>query len=110
VASMARASDPSTPYYKGGPPNGKAYRVSKAALNMLALQEAIENEDTGLKVFAMCPGFVRSNLRGRSEAEVNGGRRAGDPLVSGEIMAGIVRGERDADAGKFVWKDGVYPW
>lgn len=110
VGSMARSSDPSLPYYKGGPPNGNSYRVSKAALNMLALQESIENEDKGLKVFAVCPGFVRSNLRGRSEMEISGGGRAGDPKVSGEIMLRIIKGERDVDAGKFIWKDGVYPW
>ncbi|KAE9362963.1 putative short chain dehydrogenase/reductase [Stipitochalara longipes BDJ] len=110
VGSMARSSNPNLPYYKGGPPNGNSYRVSKAALNMLALQESIENEDKGLKVFAVCPGFVRSNLRGKSKMEISGGGGAGDPKVSGEILLGIVKGERDADAGKFVWKDGVYPW
>jgi NAD(P)-dependent dehydrogenase (short-subunit alcohol dehydrogenase family) len=110
VGSMGRASDPSFPYYKGGPPNGNSYRVSKAALNMLALQESIENEDEGLKVFSVCPGFVRSNLRGTSEMEISGGGAAGDPKVSGEIILGIMKGERDADAGKFVWKNGVYPW
>jgi NAD(P)-dependent dehydrogenase (short-subunit alcohol dehydrogenase family) len=110
IGSMTRASDPSLPYYKGGPPNGNSYRVSKAALNMLALQEWIENEDKGLKVFAMCPEFVRSHLRGKGEMEISGGGGAGDPKVSGKIMLSIVKGERDADVGKFVWKDGVYPW
>lgn len=110
IASMARAAEPSFPYYKGGPPNGNSYRVSKAALNMLALQEWIENEDKGLKVFAVCPGFVRSHLRGKNEMEISGGGGAGDPKVSGKIILSIVKGERDADVGKFVWKDGVYPW
>jgi len=50
-----------------GPLNGGAYHVSKAALNMIALREHHEFAEKGLKVFAMCPGFVVSNLRGTSE-------------------------------------------
>jgi NAD(P)-dependent dehydrogenase (short-subunit alcohol dehydrogenase family) len=44
--------------------NGDAYMVSKAALNMLAVLEARDFGPQGLKVFALSPGFVRSNLRG----------------------------------------------
>jgi len=94
--------------------NQEAYRISKAALNMTALIEARDFGPQGLKVFAMCPGFVVSNLRGTSEEARNGtGYRAGgagDPEVSGETLLRIIRGERDADVGKFVHKDGVYPW
>ena len=92
-------------------PYGEAYTVSKAALNMLAIQESIEYSSAGLKVFAMCPGFVISNLRGTSEEERNGwGMGAGDPEVSGRTLLSIIKGERDADVGRFVHKDGVYPW
>ncbi|KUJ09376.1 short chain dehydrogenase/reductase [Mollisia scopiformis] len=110
AASMGKASDPTDAVYKVNIPNGGAYRVSKAALNMLVLQEWIKYAETGLKVFAVCPGFVRSNLRGKSEEEVSGWGQAGDPVVAGEMILGIVKGERNADVGKFVWKDGVYAW
>jgi hypothetical protein len=66
-----------------------------------------------MKVFAMCPGFVVSNLRGTTEEMRNGspfGMQAGDPMVSGQTLLSIIEGKRDDDAGKFVHKDGVYPW
>jgi NAD(P)-dependent dehydrogenase (short-subunit alcohol dehydrogenase family) len=90
--------------------NGGAYQVSKAALNMLAVLEARDYGPKGLKVFAMSPGFVRSNLRGPDEEARSGWGKAGDPEVSGEVLLSIVRGERDADVGCLVHKDGVYPW
>jgi hypothetical protein len=63
-----------------------------------------------LKAFAVCPGFGTSNLRGKSEVEISGDGGAGDPKVPGEIILRTVKEERDADAGRFVWKDGVYLW
>lgn len=87
-----------------------AYRVSKAALNMLMVGEWQRYGDKGLKCFSMCPGFVVSNLRGTSEEERSGGGNAKDPLESGRLVLGILEGKRDGDVGKFVHKDGVYPW
>jgi hypothetical protein len=31
-------------------------------------------------------------------------------MDAGEMILKIMKGERDADVGKFVWKDGVQPW
>ena len=109
MGSMAKSSDPNSPTYRGMP-NGEAYRASKAALNMVALQESIVFSSTALKVFAVCPGFVRSNLRGPSEEARSGWGKAGDPQVSGETILSVIQGERDADVGQFVHADGVYPW
>lgn len=86
------------------------YRMSKAALNMWAVQEARILSKEGLKTFVMCPGFVVSNLRGKSEEARTGGGYAGDNRVSAQTLLSIIEGERDADVGKFVHKDGVYPW
>ncbi|KAK5090816.1 hypothetical protein LTR05_000993 [Lithohypha guttulata] len=85
------------------------YRMSKAALDMWVIQEA-KQMDGKLKVFAMCPGLVVSNLRGTSDEARNAGGYAGSPLVSGETILSIVEGKRDADVGRFVHKDGVYEW
>lgn len=90
--------------------NAESYRVSKAALNMLAINEMIEYKAQGLKVFVMCPGFVRSNLRGTSEEQRSGWGKAGDPEESGEVLLEIVEGKRDGDSGKFIQKHGFYPW
>lgn len=87
-----------------------AYRMSKAALDMWAVQEDRLYGKEGLKTFVMCPGFVVSNLRGKSEEARNGGGLATSPVVSGETMLSIIEGKRDPDVGKFVHKDGVYPW
>jgi hypothetical protein len=35
---------------------------------------------------------------------------AGEPSIGGEVMRRVVEGERDADAGKVVNKDGVQAW
>ena len=92
------------------PTNGGAYHVSKAALNMIALREHIGFGEKGLKVFAMSPGFVVSNLRGTSEELRSGWGKAGPASVSGELMLSILDGKRDEDVGKLVGKDGVYEW
>ncbi|PYH89219.1 short chain dehydrogenase/reductase [Aspergillus ellipticus CBS 707.79] len=89
---------------------GDAYQVSKAALNMLAIMEARDYGERGLKVFVLAPGFMRSKLRGSGEDEMSGWGRAGDPEVVGEMVWGILRGERDSDVGCFVHRGGVYEW
>jgi NAD(P)-dependent dehydrogenase (short-subunit alcohol dehydrogenase family) len=91
-------------------PNEEAYRSSKSALNMIAIIEARDFGPKGLKVFPICPGFVVSNLRGDNDEARSGWGHAGDPADSGNLVLSIVEGKRDADVGKLVHKDGVYPW
>lgn len=111
VGSIGLSDNPKSELYRSLPASvASAYRASKAALDMLVVQESIEMRSTGMKVFTMCPGFVVSNLRGTSEQARTVGGLAGDPEVSGKTILSIVRGERDGDVGKFVHKDGVYPW
>ncbi len=95
MGSFTIAADPTLPYYKGYP-RGEAYQASKSALNMLILRDAIASEETLLKVFAYCPGLVRSNLRGTSEEARSAMGTAGDPEVSGKGILAIINGERDA--------------
>lgn len=109
VGSLGLAVDPSSPYYNPIP-GGDSYRASKAALNMVILQEYLSSQDTPLKIFAMCPGYVVSNLRGSSEQARSGYGKAGSPDESGRTILSMIRGERDSDVGKFVHKDGLYPW
>lgn len=107
AGSLTRASD-SNKY--SDMPHSDAYRASKAALNMLAVQEKATYGSSGLKVFTLCPGFVRSNLRGTSEEARSGGGHARDPEVSGEFILSVIEGKRDSDVGQFLHRDGVYPW
>jgi NAD(P)-dependent dehydrogenase (short-subunit alcohol dehydrogenase family) len=87
-----------------------AYRASKAALNMVAMHEQLETQESALQVRVLCPGFVVSNLRGTSEEARTGGGRAGDPDNSARLVLSILRGERDADADKLIEQKGVSPW
>ena len=88
----------------------RAYRMSKAALDMTAIQDARLLGPRGVKVFTVCPGLVESNLRGTSAQARSAGGRAGSADVSGGTILKILEGARDADVSKFVHKDGIYAW
>jgi NAD(P)-dependent dehydrogenase (short-subunit alcohol dehydrogenase family) len=109
LGSLQLASDPASPIYSA---EYTCYRTSKAALDMLIVQDYKASKKTApnVKIFAFCPGLVVSNLRGTSEEDRLVGGMAGDPDVSGRSLLSIIKGERDTDVGKFVHKDGVYPW
>lgn len=111
VGSLAMASDPNSSVYRG-PPNGETYRASKAALNMIVLQMIAEREATDpIKIFVVCPGFVRSNLAGKgTERTKFRNERAGDPEDSARLMLSLMEGKRDNEEGKFVHKDGQFSW
>ncbi|CAF9921143.1 MAG: hypothetical protein ALECFALPRED_001719 [Alectoria fallacina] len=90
--------------------DARAYRMSKAALNMLMVRVSMTLGKHGVKVFAVCPGLVESNLRGEGAQERSAGGKAGDPEVSGQTILRIMEGGRDADVGRLVNKDGVVAW
>lgn len=99
------SSAPKHPYE---PPKAQPYRSSKAALNMVMVMDSRDNKP--VKVFGMDPGFVVSNLRGTKEEQRTGRGLAGDPEVAGGVLLSIIQGQRDADEGRVVHKDGVHPW
>ena len=45
-------------------PGSPAYSASKAALNMLTIQLAASLQEDGIKVNAVCPGWVRTDMGG----------------------------------------------
>jgi NAD(P)-dependent dehydrogenase (short-subunit alcohol dehydrogenase family) len=112
VGSIVRRLHPDSPTYKQ---QAVSYRASKAALNMItACQyveygldfQAPETASGGVKVFAFCPGFTVSNLSEMNKKE-NGAKSTEE---SGKNLMDIIEGKRDADVGKFIHGDGVYPW
>lgn len=107
LGSMALATDSQRPDYGL---DYRAYRMSKAALNMQAVQDSRVLREKGVKVFAVCPGLVESGLRGQKEHERSADGLAGSPEVSGQTILAIIEGKRDTDVGKFVYKDGIYAW
>ncbi|KAI9739860.1 MAG: hypothetical protein M1818_004916 [Claussenomyces sp. TS43310] len=107
LGSLAFASDPQNAISSEA---WDEYRMSKAALNMMTIQLHKRLKDQNVRVFAFCPGLVRSNLRGLSEEAVSAHGNAGDPMESAKSIMEIIVGRRDEDAGKFLHKDGCYPW
>ena len=59
AGSLARNSDPG---HRGRSMFGPAYPASKTALNALTIAIAIELEPEGIKVNAVSPGFIKTNL------------------------------------------------
>lgn len=59
LGSLSRTGDPTSQYYGVTSP---AYQASKAALNALTVLFAKELKDTGVKINAACPGWVRTSL------------------------------------------------
>lgn len=80
------------------------YRCSKTALNMLMVDWNYKLKADGVKVWAVGPGFLATNLGGVPEMAVAMG--ASHPSAGGDILRRVVEGERDADVGKIVVKDG----
>lgn len=101
------------PEFKFKAIRGDPYRMSKAALNMLAACNRYNFAEWGCKVLAFDPGWCVSNLTGEKgrEMRVKGGAR--DPKEPAAALADIVLGKRDGDIEKNGLVDvdgGVGPW
>lgn len=103
AGSIALRLDPTNPAYSL---KHVQYRASKAALNMVTACQVVDYGELGFKIFLICPGFTVSNL-GPQNKEEYGARPTSEgaaPIVK------ILKGERDAEHGKFLKADGEYPW
>lgn len=84
------------------------YRCSKTALNMLMLDWHHKLKEDGVKVWCIGPGFLETDLgNGRESVKQKG---AGHPSIGGRLIKSVAEGERDADVGKYITKDGVSPF
>lgn len=87
-----------------------SYRASKCALNMLMLDWNFKLKADGVKVWCVGPGMNATNLGGYGK-EKAAAMGAGHPSAGADIVRRVVEGERDADTGKIVVKDGgVSDW
>jgi len=78
------------------------YCASKAALNMLTVQLAYELRDTGIKVNAVSPGYVDTDMnQHRGTLTVEEG--AAEPVRLALLPA-------DGPTGGFFGEGGTYPW
>ena len=72
LGSLAANADPASPIYDFKVP---AYNVSKSAVNAWTVQLAHELKDTRIKVNAVHPGSVKTDMNGNGELEVADGAR-----------------------------------
>lgn len=109
LLAMRAAHYPGPPPAAGWPkqnvisPDG--YRASKTALNMMMLSWHWSLRADGVKVFAVSPGFLATDL-GESK-EMLKAMGAGEPEVGGRLVRCVVEGERDGDVGRVVDGEGV---
>lgn len=96
---------------KGWPKQGfgiASYRSAKCGLNMVMREWNRMLKEDGVKVWAVSPGFLATRLGGDTETLRKMG--AGDPTVAGPFVRSVLEGQRDADVGKVITRDGVQPW
>lgn len=92
---------------QGNGPPFTAYRMSKAALNMLTSCHSQYLKSEGVKVWSFCPGFVVTNLAGQREGRAAMGAESSE--TSAQAIVDIVEGKRDAEAGTFIARYGRQP-
>lgn len=72
---------------------------------MLMLDWNHKLKEDGVKVWGVGPGFLATGLGNMPEKAREMG--AGHPRIGGEMLRSVVEGERDADVGKLVNKNGI---
>ena len=106
IINITSELDSTDPWHKL---SGDAYRMSKAALNMLTACQLVEFQDAGVKVWAFCPGYVVTDVAGDRESRKEKGAESFETIAKG--ILGIVKGKHDGEVGKFITKYGKqYPW
>ena len=114
TGSLTHASDPGHALHrawtgeKEQEPSANEYRASNAARNMLMNQYWVALQKDGFLVHGADPGLNATNLTGDVDSLRK--RGASDASVGGRRIATVVKGERDADAGRVCGDYGVCPW
>jgi len=103
VASLAGQSDPTSAYHGLVVP---AYQASKAALNSVTIGLSKSLGDTNMKVNAVCPGWVQTNLggpRNRAAAPIT-------PADAARVIADLALLGADGPTGGFFDATGPVRW
>jgi NAD(P)-dependent dehydrogenase (short-subunit alcohol dehydrogenase family) len=102
MGSLTDQSNPESPYFGIVVP---AYQASKAALNSVTISLAKALSDTTIKVNAVCPGFVQTDL-----TPIN---RDQAPLTAAEAAAVVVHYallDADGPSGGFFDREAAVAW
>lgn len=99
-SGMGSITNRLTPNFPFSQIRGEPYRMSKAALNMLAACHRFNFAEWGCRVLAFDPGWCVSNLTGEKgrEMRVKGGAR--DPKEPAKALVDIVEGKKDENITK----------
>ncbi|KAK4191004.1 hypothetical protein QBC35DRAFT_33726 [Podospora australis] len=102
------------PNYRWKDTKAEPYRMSKAAMNMMAACHKYDYREWGCKVCSFNPGFCVTNLTGEETKKMRvemGARSARDPAVA---LVDVLEGKRDEDimdkSGIVDLDGGVRPW
>lgn len=102
MGSLNDQTNPDSPYYEMIVP---AYQASKAALNSVTIALAKKLADTQIKVTAVCPGFVQTELTPVNKEQA--------PLTADEashVVAYAATLAEDAKSGTFIDQHGAVAW
>jgi len=103
MGSLRDQLDPASPYFGLVVP---AYQGSKAALNGLTIALSKQLADTPIKVNAVCPGWLQTDLGGADN-------RAAAPLTAAqgaEVVVALATIAADGPTGGFFDRDGPIAW
>jgi NAD(P)-dependent dehydrogenase (short-subunit alcohol dehydrogenase family) len=98
LGSVAANADPASPIYDFKVP---AYNVSKSAVNAWTVQLAHELRDTGIKVNAVHPGSVKTDMNAHGELEVADGAKT-------SVRMALL--DDSGPSGGFVHFEDTLPW
>jgi NAD(P)-dependent dehydrogenase (short-subunit alcohol dehydrogenase family) len=101
LGTVAFLTDPASPWWQYA--NLLGYNSSKAALNAVTLIYANSLRDTGIKVNALAPGFVATDLNNHTGTDTT--EQAGVRIASQVLLP------EDGPTGVFLHENGgTYPW
>jgi NAD(P)-dependent dehydrogenase (short-subunit alcohol dehydrogenase family) len=107
LGSIGMQSDPSWPHRAI---NQLGYASSKAALNMATALFAYELRETTIKINAVSPGTIATDLSGTPAKELAGRPGFGTPEEGAAVIVRYALPDYDGPSGRFFGPDGELPW